>query len=155
MGYDIAMQLKNILRPLLSKTTLAVSAFALAVFIIPQAAFAASTLHWTPFTEDPLTEERTYGTELFIGHGGTYEAPLNQLGEAFIEVDAPVFSTEGVLFYIPNPESPTPTREFVTSFGGFFFASDISFPQEGGYELDIYEGDAPVPVLNPIQRIFA
>jgi len=147
MGYNVFMQLKNILGPLLSKVTLATSALVLVVFVIPHMAFAASTLHWTPFTENIDTGDRTYGTELFIEHGGTYEAPLNQLGEAFIQVDALVFSTEGVLFYIPNPDSPT--REFVPSFDGF------SFPYEGVYELDIYKGEAPMPTMNPIQRIFA
>lgn len=140
--------------PLSPFVTSATIALALVIFVIPQVAFAAATLYWTPFTEDPDTGDRTYGTELFIENAGEYEAPLNQLGEAFIQVDAPVFSTEGVLFYVPNPESPAPTREFVTRFGGFFFSSDIAFPQEGVYELDIYEVDAPVLVFNPIQRIF-
>jgi pimeloyl-ACP methyl ester carboxylesterase len=142
-------------RSFFSVAILAASTFALAIFILPQSAFAASTLSWTPFTEDPDTGERTYGTEIMIEDGGTYEVPLDQLGEAFIQVDVPVFDVEGILFYIPDPSNPTPMREFVTSFGGFFFPSEISFPQAGVYELDIYEGELPVVSLNPIQRVFA
>lgn len=145
------MQRTGVAFSILSKAILVAGAYALAIFVIPQAAFAASTLHWKPFTENPNTGDRAYGTTLSIQDAGNYEAPLNQLGEALIETDLPVFGTDGVLFYIRNPESRAPTREFVASFGEFFSSSDIAFPQSGVYELDIYESE-PLMLVNDRNR---
>lgn len=145
------MERKNI--PHLSKIILiTTSVIMLVFFVIPHIAFASSTLYWTPFTEDPDTGQRTYGTELAMQNNGTYELSLHTLGETFIQVDTPIFNTEGVLFHISNPEDPTPTREFIENFNNF---DDISFSQAGVYELDIYEINPPILIRNPIQKAFA
>jgi len=57
--------------------------------------------------------------------------------------------------YSSSPTQKNPTREFVSRLGGFFGSLEVAWPQAGSYELDIYEGDEPVLILNPIPKIFA
>lgn len=121
-------------------------------------ASALSALHWTPFTEDQETGDRTYGSEVVFTDGSEKAVPFNTPGEFSIETDFPTFGLEATLFYIPDPDSPT--REFVASFGGFpndsggfsFPFDELAWSVAGVYELDIYEIEPPVLVQASLWR---
>src|SRR3989344_2428472 len=95
----------------------------LGVLFLANTAHADTTFYWTNLET---------GQETAIQQNGTYAVPLNVPGEIFIQIDSPVFGTEGSLFFIPD--SSLPTREFVEHLGGFFGVGEIAWGQAGVYE---------------------
>ena len=121
------------------------AALFLGVLFLANTAHADTTFYWTNLET---------GQETAIQQDGTYTVPLNVLGEIFIQIDSPVFGTEGVLFFLPDPSLPT--REFVEHLGGFFGVGEIAWGQAGVYELDVYELEPPIVGQAPWwKRVFA
>lgn len=110
----------------------------------PHVAFAASELRWGDLA----------GSFISMSNNQTYTVPLNEARPALVALDN--FPTgEGVLFFIPDPTSPT--REFVTNIADLFSGpTNLSWSQAGVYELDVYQAPPPVEVYLPLwQRWFS
>ncbi|MBI5470139.1 hypothetical protein HY968_02340 [Candidatus Kaiserbacteria bacterium] len=114
------------------------------IFALPVSAHA-STFIWGD-------ENGGTPTQIEISHGGTYEVPLNTPAPAYIFDPLAFGPVSGVLYAIDN-SGATPAR---VQIGTFFRQNvlgdtELAWPAEGEYELDVIE--EPGPVLNFNDRL--
>ena len=124
---------------------LVASAATILLLMSPKICSAASSqLDWGDVVRDDNTGEIISDNRINIEDGGTYPVALHTLRNAYVGHSGPGFAFSGVLFRIPDPQSPT--REFIEAIGGFFGFNTLSWEEPGVYELDVYE--VPPPVLS-------
>ena len=115
------------------------------LFVFPGMCNAASSqLVWGNVIQDENTGEVVSDERIFMEDGGTYPVALHTAKDFYITQAGPSFGFSGVLFRIPDSQSPT--RELVGAIGGFFGANTLAWEESGVYELDVY--NLPPPVLN-------
>ena len=81
---------------------------AVLLFVFPQVCSAASSqLVWGNVTYDNDTGEIVSSDRIYMENGGTYPVALHTSKDVYVAYDGPGFSFSGVLFRVPDPQSPT------------------------------------------------
>src|SRR3989344_8191812 len=120
---------------------------------LPSFAFASSQLVWGTVVEDDNTGEIISDDRIYMEDDGTYPVALNISKDVYVAriEGSASFDVSGILFRIPDPQSP---RELIGAIGGFFGENTLSWEVPGVYELDVYNVPPPVQVNRGLYQRF-